>query len=163
MNAQGWAIVIEDAYRSVQMQTGLARAPYVLDVVAQRVVWESQRGVDRIDLLLRRTAALCANSPRTGTHMSASALDISVVQVDTGADVDRGGPYLELSYLSPMHSPFVTGPAAEHRQQISELMARHGFVAYPYEFWHYSKGDAYGEYLTHSGRPGRYAPVDIEM
>jgi len=42
-------------------------------------------------------------------------------------------------------------------------MRHHGFMAYPYEFWHYSKGDAYAEYLTNSGNSARYGPVDFDM
>mgnify|MGYP001605652655 FL=1 len=44
--------------------------------------------------------------------------------------------------------------------EITELMKRHGFIAYPYEFWHYSSGDAYDEYLTGLNKEARYGPVD---
>ena len=42
-------------------------------------------------------------------------------------------------------------------------MARHGFLAYPYEFWHYSKGDAYAEHLGGTGAPGKYGPVTVDL
>ena len=37
---------------------------------------------------------------------------------------------------------------------------RHGFVAYPYEFWHYSKGDTFDEMINRSGRPARYGAIN---
>ena len=39
-------------------------------------------------------------------------------------------------------------------------MESHGFMTYPWEFWHYSKGDAYAEYFLKSGKPARYGAVD---
>jgi D-alanyl-D-alanine dipeptidase len=162
MNARGWAIVVEDGYRTARMQRALARSEGVLTAIADRVVWETPNRAERVSLLSRRMAALVANWPRTGTHMSASAIDISVLDQHSGIEIDRGAPYLELSWLSPMNSPFVTGEAAEHRRQITEVMARHGFIAYPYEFWHYSSGDTFAEYLTHSGRPSRFGPVSFD-
>ena len=37
-----------------------------------------------------------------------------------------------------------------------------GFCAYPYEFWHYSKGDAYDAILRGSREPARYGPIDFD-
>ena len=48
---------------------------------------------------------LVAQIPKTGTHMSESAIDISVLDRTTGAEVNRGKPYLELSELTPLNSP----------------------------------------------------------
>ena len=47
-----------------------------------------------------------------------------------------------------MGSPFVSDRAAGNRQEITALMARHGFRPYPYEFWHYNQGDVYDAYLA---------------
>ena len=41
-------------------------------------------------------------------------------------------------------------------------MARHGFVAYPWEFWHYSSGDAYEQVLGKTGRPAIYGAVECD-
>jgi hypothetical protein len=59
-----------------------------------------------------------------------------------------------------MDSPFVSAQARQNRRDISAVMERHGFVAYPWEFWHYSSGDAYDEFLRGTGRPARYGAVD---
>lgn len=84
------------------------------------------------------------------------------MELDGGAEVDRGAPYLEISEKTPMDSPFVPDAARRNRAEITALMARYGFRTYPFEFWHYNKGDAYDEYLSGSGRPARYGPVDLD-
>jgi hypothetical protein len=61
-----------------------------------------------------------------------------------------------------MTSPFVSSQAQRNRLEIRDLMAEHGFVAYPYEFWHFNQGDAYDAVLSHSGRPARYGAVDYD-
>jgi D-alanyl-D-alanine dipeptidase len=159
MNERGWILKVEDGFRSVEMQTALARKPNVFDTILERVTWENGGATPSGELMLRRLGVLCATTPKVGTHMSGSAIDISVLRRDDGAEVERGGPYLEMSELTPMDSPFVSSQAHENRRQITELMTQHGFVAYPFEFWHYNAGDAYDEFLHHTGRPARYGAV----
>ena len=163
MNERGWTLKVEDAYRSRGMQKLLARKENIFDVILQRVIWEQRGEIPSSQQMLRRVTALVATSPKVGTHISGSAMDISVLDRDTGAEVPRGGPYLELSELTPMASPFVSLEARKNRDEITALLKRHSFTAYPYEFWHYSQGDAYDEYLNRSGRPGRYGAVDLDL
>ncbi|HUP77039.1 MAG TPA: hypothetical protein VM260_00670, partial [Pirellula sp.] len=39
----------------------------------------------------------------------------------------------------------------------------HGFIHFPYEFWHYNQGDAIGHVLGNQPAPARYGPVHWEM
>jgi D-alanyl-D-alanine dipeptidase len=160
LNARGWAMTVEDGFRTVEMQKFLARQPYTFDVIVKRVIWECGGLTPSLELVTRRVNALVASAPKVGTHMSGSAIDISVHRIDNGAEVDRGGPYIEMSERTPMPSPFVSDAARANRVAITELMARHGFVAYPWEFWHYSSGDAYDQFLRRTGKPALYGPVD---
>ena len=162
MNARGWALKVEDAYRTREMQKYNALRPEIFPVVLEKARWELGGKEPDLGLFRRRLAALIAMNPRVGTHCSGSAVDVSVVALDGGAEVDRGAPYLEVSEKTPMGSPFVSREAAGNRQTITALMARHGFRTYPFEFWHYNKGDAYDEYLGGTGRPARYGPVDFD-
>jgi zinc D-Ala-D-Ala dipeptidase len=162
MNDRGWAIRVEDAYRSTEMQRQLALKPDVFRAVLARVRWELDGRAPTVDLFRRRLAAIIAMNPRVGTHCSGSAIDISVTTLDASAEVDRGAPYLEVSELTLMESPFVSPEAAANRREITELMARHGFRTYSYEFWHYSKGDVYDALNAGAGLPARYGPVDVD-
>ena len=163
MNERGWTLKVEDGFRSKEMQKHIALHENVLDIVLQKVIWEVHGRMPTPELMFRRLTGLVATCPKIGTHMSGSALDISVLWSEDLSEVERGGPYLELSELTPMESPFVSDKAAQNRAEISDIMRKHGFMAYPYEFWHYSKGDAYAEYLTNSGNPARYGPVDFNL
>jgi len=163
MNDRGWTLRVEDGFRSRAMQRDISLQERVFDTILQKVIWETMGEIPDPKLMLRRLTVLTATCPKIGTHMSGSAIDISVLRTADLSEVERGRPYLELSELTPMNSPFVSADAARNRTEISEIMRRHGFMAYPYEFWHYSKGDAYAEYLTNSGNSARYGPVDFDM
>jgi D-alanyl-D-alanine dipeptidase len=162
MNGRGWVLKVEDGYRTAEMQKHLSLAPYVLDQVLAKVIWELDGKPPSPEVFFRRLMVLTATAPKIGTHMSASAIDISVLRQGDGTELDRGGPYIEMSELTPMLSPFISAVAARNRALISLAMGAHGFMAYPYEFWHYSQGDAYDEFLTGSGRPARYGAVAVD-
>jgi D-alanyl-D-alanine dipeptidase len=160
-NSLGWVLKVEDGFRARQMQKHLALRPEIFPVVLRMVMWERGGAVPEVEFLRRRLAAVVAGCPRVGTHMSGSAIDVSVIAMD-GSDVDRGGSYLTMSEVTPMGSPFVTEEARKSRAQITSLMARNGFSTYPFEFWHYNGGDAFDEYLRRSGTTARYGAVDID-
>jgi D-alanyl-D-alanine dipeptidase len=160
-NARGWMIRVEDGYRTRAIQKQLGREPLVFDAILARSIWELGGKVPSPAFMFRRCSGLVATVPKFATHMSGSAIDVSVVLRDApDREVDRGAPYVELSALTPMDSPFVCASARAHRAEISALFDAHGFVAYPYEFWHYSSGDAYEAVLRRTGRPARYGPID---
>lgn len=161
MNARGWVLKVEDGYRTLEMQQGLGRQEAIFAAILNKVRWECGNATPPVDLLRRRIGALVANSPKVGTHMSGSAMDISVLRRDTGEEVDRGAPYLEMSERTPMASPFVPSQAQQNRREITALMSKHGFVTYPWEFWHYNAGDAYAEHLNRTGLPARYGAVHV--
>jgi len=162
MNRHGWVLKVEDAYRTVNMQRSLASGT-VFETILGRVLWERKGVRPTAAKMLHRVSALVATVPRVGTHMSGSAVDISVLKRDSGEEVDRGAPYLEMSEKTPMDSPFVSEEASANRKKIRDIMARYGFVAYPYEFWHYSQGDVFAEYLLSSGKVARYGPVEVDL
>ena len=159
MNEHGWVLKVEDAYRTKEIQTQLATCPAVLDHVLKTILWESDQKTPDEEFVFRRLSALVAHCPKTGTHMSGTAIDISVLNRQDNRELDRGGPYLSFSEITPLESPFVSPQAQKNRRQISAIMLQHGFVAYPWEFWHYSKGDAYDQLLNATGRPASYGPV----
>lgn len=160
MNRRGWIMHVEDGYRTREMQRHLARHPAVFDAILRTLRWELGGDLPTPDFVLRRSMALVALRPKVGTHMSASAIDLSVFRADDGREVDRGAPYLEMSELTPMESPFVSTEALRNRREITALMREHGFFEYPYEFWHYNGGDVYEAVLRGSAAPARYGAVD---
>ena len=160
MNARGWVLRVEDGYRTPEMQKYLGRTPQVFDAILKSVMWELGGRRPTPEFMFRRCSALVASVPKFGTHMSGSAIDISVMHLhEPTREVDRGAPYLETSEKTPMDSPFVSAEAQRNRREISALMLHHGFVGYPFEFWHYSSGDAYEQVLRNTGQPAIYGAV----
>ena len=162
MNERGWILKIEDGFRTLAMQTALSRRPSVFDAILKSTMWELDGQQPEPDFLLKRLSVLTATRPKVGTHMSGSAIDISVWNRETQTEIERGGPYLEMSELTPMRSPFVSQQALDNRNAITQIMESCGFVAYPFEFWHYNSGDAYGEFLSKTGQPARYGAVHLD-
>ena len=39
-------------------------------------------------------------------------------------------------------------------------MESHGFMHFPFEFWHFSKGDAADRIVNHDTGPARFGPVN---
>ena len=114
MNERGWVMRVEDGYRTPQMQKHLGRMPQVFDAVLKSVMWELGGQRPTPEFMFRRCSTLVASVPKFGTHMSGSAIDISVMHLDDPTrEVDRGAPYLEMSALTPMGSPFVSDEARQ--------------------------------------------------
>ena len=163
MNERGWVMRVEDGYRTPQMQKHLGLMPGVFDAVLRSVMWELDGQRPTPEFMFRRCSTLVASVPKFGTHMSGSAIDISVMHLDDPQrEVDRGAPYLEMSALTPMGSPFIAAEARKNRRDITALMRRHGFVDYPWEFWHYSSGDAYEQVLAKTGCAAIYGAVQAD-
>ncbi len=160
---QGWLLRVEDAYRTLAVQAQGTSCDFIVDAVYRRTQWELGGQAPSLELVLRRIRVLTATTAKTANHVSGSALDISVLDATTGREVDRGGSYLEISERTPMASPFLSRTARRHRDRINDILAAAGFLPYPYEFWHFSHGDADFELVSGSSRPARFGPVDLEV
>lgn len=160
MNGRGWVLKVEDGYRTRQMQKLLGLKPGLFDAILQWTIRELGGEIPSPGFLYRRVSSMIAPCPKVGTHLSASAMDLSVLRREDRTEIDRGAYYLDLCERTPMTSPYISDTARQNRAEITRLMESHGFMTYPWEFWHYSKGDAYAEYFLKSGKPARYGAVD---
>jgi len=160
MNERGWILKIEDGFRSLDMQRQLVRKPSVFDTVLKKCIWELGGVIPTPEMMFRRAIVLTANMPKIGAHMSGSAIDISVFCRDDGTEVWRGYPYLEMSECTPMRSPFVAPEHVAARLEIAAMMEKHGFIHFPFEFWHFDKDDAGMHILTGNPAPCRFGPVN---
>ncbi len=160
MNARGWILKIEDGFRSLEMQGTLVRKPNLFDAILKKCIWENDGVIPPIETIFRRAIVLIANIPKIGTHMSGSAVDISVFHRDNGGEVWRGFPYLEMSECTPMRSPFVDEQSRANRLEITSVMQSKGFMHFPFEFWHFNKNDAGAHILTSNPAPARFGPVN---
>jgi len=160
MNERGWVLKIEEGFRTLEMQGQLVRKPEVFDAILQKCIWENGGEIPPVEFVARRAIVMVANIPKIGSHMSGSAIDISVFQREGGGEVWRGNAYLEMSERTPMRSPYISAEDLENRLAITAMMETRGFMHFPFEFWHYNKGDAGGHLLTGNPAPCRYGPVN---
>ena len=160
MNERGWVLKIEEGFRTLEMQRQLVRKPSVFDSILKKCVWELGGDIPSPEFVFRRAIVLVANIPKIGTHMSGSAIDISVLRRKDRTEVWRGGPYLEMSERTPMRSPYISAEELDNRLAITAMMEARGFMHFPQEFWHFNKGDAGAHILTGNPAPCRYGPVN---
>jgi hypothetical protein len=59
-----------------------------------------------------------------------------------------------------MRSPFVAPEVIATRLEIAAMMEKHGFIPFPFEFWHFDKDDAGMHILTGNPAPCRFGPVN---
>ncbi len=68
------------------------------------ILWESDGRFLDIDFIFRRLSVLIATVPKIGTHMSGSAIDITILSMKTGKEIDRGEKYLAMNERTFMDS-----------------------------------------------------------
>jgi len=112
---RGYALKVWDAYRPVRATLAM-------------VAWCEQTG--RTSLLDDGYIA------RRSRHNQGVAIDLTVVELASGRELEMGTPFDEFSVRS--HTANATGPVAEHRRLLGDAMAAEGFVNYLSEWWHFS-------------------------
>ncbi len=156
LHAQGLTLVIEDALRSPQTQRDVAVSRLLARRVGEMLAWVDPNAGDQE--IVEHLGVICAATPITAGHIAGAAVDVSVRRAD-GRELDRGAAYLDLSERMPMSSPFVEAEQAGARDLVTAAMAKQGFIAYPFEFWHYSRGDVLAALASGSSDPAIYGPV----
>lgn len=154
----GHTLVIEDAFRTYEMQRDLALTGGVTEKVASAVRL-AEPDVP-FEVMMSRLSVIVQTRPRGAGHMAGAAVDVSVRGPD-GVILDRGGPYITVSEVTPMDSPYVSQTALQNRRFVTTAMKRHGFEPFPFEFWHYSCDDIFARRVAGDPTPALYGPVAV--
>ncbi|MBX2799160.1 MAG: hypothetical protein KTR31_15915 [Myxococcales bacterium] len=120
LEAKGYSLLVYDAYRPLRGTLGM-------------VAWAER--TDQEHLLNGYIA-------RRSGHNKGNTIDLSVVEMSTGDELDMGTPWDTLDERS--HTRNATGEALENRLMLRAAMHAHGWRNYSKEWWHYSfamKGD----------------------
>ena len=115
LKGKGLGLLVYDAYRPLRGTKGM-------------VAWAER--TDQVHLLDDGYVA------RRSQHNKGTTIDLSVVDLSTGEELDMGTPWDTLSEAS--HTTKATGKALENRLLLREVMHAHGFKNYWKEWWHYS-------------------------
>ncbi len=109
--AQGLGIKVWDAYR-----------PYC---VTQKM-WDLIRDPDFV-----------ADPAQGSRHNRGAAVDLTLVDLSTGRELEMPTAYDEFSPRAHHDFPELGKQAMRHRALLREVMERHGFERFPTEWWHY--------------------------
>ncbi len=71
-------------------------------------------------------------------HSRGSTLDLTLVEVETGKEVDMGGTYDFFGMISHHNYPNITLRQKKHRELLKNTMMKYGFRPYAKEWWHYT-------------------------
>ena len=112
---QGLGLKVWDGYRPVRATLAM-------------VAWCERTG--RTDLLDNGYIA------RRSRHNQGVAVDLTVIRLATGAELDMGTAYDHFDATA--HTANATGQVAVHRKLLVDAMAAEGFVNYENEWWHFS-------------------------
>ena len=133
LNVMGYRIKVFDAYRPAT-------------AVKHFTLW----GVDDLDLRMKpffypdlekqelfRRGYIASKS----SHSRGSTIDLTLLDMKTGKEVDMGSPF---DYFSEVSHPDYKGVAKEqyeNRMFLQDMMARGGFEPYDCEWWHFTLRD----------------------
>lgn len=71
-------------------------------------------------------------------HSRGSTIDLTIVNMYTGKEVDMGGPFDFFGDISNHGTGLITAEQTANRQILKEAMEAAGFRAYSKEWWHYT-------------------------
>ena len=133
LNVMGYRIKVFDAYRPAT-------------AVKHFTLW----GVDDLDLRMKpffypdlekqelfRKGYIASKS----SHSRGSTIDLTLLDMKTGKEVDMGSPF---DYFSEVSHPDYKGVAKEqyeNRMFLQDIMVRGGFEPYDCEWWHFTLKD----------------------
>jgi len=74
---------------------------------------------------------------KRSSHSRGSAIDLTLLDMNTGREVDMGGPFDRFSELSHPDYRGITDEQYENRMLLRTAMVRNGFEPYECEWWHF--------------------------
>ena len=130
LNVKGYRMKVFDAYRPA-------------NAVKHFVLW----GVDDLDQRMKpffypdlEKQELFAQGyiASRSSHSRGSTIDLTLLDMTTGREVDMGSPFDMFSEVSHPDYQGVTQEQYENRLFLQEIMVRHGFEPLSCEWWHFT-------------------------
>lgn len=81
-------------------------------------------------------------SPYSGSrHNRGAAIDLTIIDLETGQDVDMGTEYDDFSKKAHPTNKNLSSEVLKNRQLLISIMSKNGFSVYPSEWWHFDYKD----------------------
>ncbi|OSY88275.1 peptidase M15 [Tenacibaculum holothuriorum] len=71
-------------------------------------------------------------------HSRGSSIDLTIVDTQTGKELDMGSPYDFFGGISHITYTKLTKQQLKNRQLLQKVMKKNGFRPYPNEWWHFT-------------------------
>lgn len=132
-NAQGYRLKIFDAYRPATAVKHFVL--WGIDDLDQKMKPFFYPEVEKQDLF--KEGYIAAQSG----HSRGSTVDLTLVDMTTGKEVDMGSAFDYFGELSHPDCKGVTEEQYENRMMLQDLMVRNGFEPIDCEWWHFTLKD----------------------
>jgi len=130
LRGQGYVLKIFDAYRPQVAVDHLVH--WATDVADTRLKSVFYPEVDKDKLL-----ALGYIAKKSG-HSRGSTVDLTLVDMQTGREVDMGSPFDFFGPISSHGTALISLKQAANREILKKAMMKAGFKPYSKEWWHYT-------------------------
>lgn len=126
---RGYVIKLWDAYRPQRAVNHFLR--WADDLSDQSTKAEFYPNIDKADIFVLDYLAYKSE------HTRGSAVDITLVDLKTGQELDMGSTYAMLDRVSHLDAVGLTPEQEQNRALILEIMEQAGFEPYEKEWWHF--------------------------
>jgi zinc D-Ala-D-Ala dipeptidase len=133
LSATGYGLKVFDCYRPTGAVADFAA--WARDLNDQRMKEEFYPNVDK-----SRLFELGYIAERSG-HSRGSTLDVTIVEIPSGRELDMGTPYDLFDPRSWPSDENVSAEARSRRMMLQRVMAAHGFRPLREEWWHFTLED----------------------
>jgi len=122
----GCYIRVYEAYRSVEVQSALRN---------HFIATAPEEMQDKINIYVA--------APGRSNHQKGIAVDVALVDIETGKEIEMPSEYLEFSTLAYAYpDPSITSKQAiENITKFQDIMIRSGFEVYIGEWWHFNDNE----------------------
>lgn len=146
LREQGYGVIVYDGYRPQKAVDHFVRwAQNPSDTLTKQKYYPD---VDKADLFDLGYIA------EQSSHTRGSTIDLTLTCLETGDEIDMGSGFDFFGPVSHHDTDLITPAQRDNRTVLKETMQRHGFLMYPYEWWHYTLDD--------EPYPDTYFDFDVE-
>ncbi|MGB1308227.1 MAG: M15 family metallopeptidase [Oceanihabitans sp.] len=136
LKKQGKTLKIYDAYRPQQAVNHFVKwAKNIKDTIMKRQFYPdvAKRNLFKEGYIASRSR-----------HSSGSTIDLTIVDLNTGKNLDMGTPYDYFGKASWLLYSDLNKNQKANRMLLHTIMLKHGFRHYPQEWWHFTlKGEPF--------------------
>lgn len=131
-----WRIILKAGYRPYSVQLDILN---VLMAEAERrhPEWSAERCLEHARLFVSDPRLVCP------PHVTGGAVDIDILDTETGEMVDMGCPPNTDNEVAYLHSDLLSSEQRKNRNTLLAAMLDADFAPLVTEWWHYQYGETY--------------------